>query len=159
MGRSLQATLGHGLLVLAAFLAITTGREVAADEAAEAGRCMALALYWEARDEGREGMIAVGSVVLNRVESLKFPDDVCAVVEDGGESPPCQFSYWCDGRRDAPEPGAQWTLAQAVAAEMLTQRPQDPTGGALFFHSIDDAAPWQRQRRRTARIGRHIYYR
>jgi hypothetical protein len=37
---------------------------------AEARHCMALAMYWEARGEGREGMLAVGSVVLNRVDDL-----------------------------------------------------------------------------------------
>ena len=47
---------------------------------------------------------------------------------------------------------------QKVAEELLSHPPGDPTGGALFFHSVEDSAPWQKQRRRTAKIGDHIYY-
>ncbi len=64
--------------------------------------CLALALYWEAKAEGPEGMLAVASVVLNRVAHPEFPDTVCGVVKQGGETPPCQFSWWCDGASDRP---------------------------------------------------------
>lgn len=50
----------------------------------DAVRCMALNLYWEARSEGREGMLAVGWVVLNRVAHPKFPNTVCGVIQQGG---------------------------------------------------------------------------
>jgi spore germination cell wall hydrolase CwlJ-like protein len=104
-------------------------------------------------------MTAVAWVVLNRRESPKFPDTVCGVVEQGGETPPCEFSYWCDGEPDAPRDAEAWTLAKEVAAEMLSEPPKDPTRGALFFHSADISKPWAKDRRRTARIGGHIFYR
>jgi spore germination cell wall hydrolase CwlJ-like protein len=80
-------------------------------------------------------------------------------VKQGREKPGCQFSYWCDGKPDTPKPDEAWALAQAVAKEMLSSPPPDPTGGAVFYHAAGTRAPWATSRVRTARIGRHIYYR
>jgi len=122
-----------------------------------ARHCAALAMYWEARGEGRRGMLAVGAVLLNRVADERFPDTVCGVVYQGGESPPCQFSWWCDGKSDRPTNQALWAKALGVAEDMLTARPTDPTHGALFFHSTSVQPQWRRTR--TASIGNHIFYR
>jgi hypothetical protein len=116
-------------------------------------------MYFEARSEGPEGMRAVGSVVLNRIASDEFPGTACAVVYEGGETPPCQFSWWCDGRSDAPTNSEHWETALALAAEMLEERGDDPTDGALFFHSADIPVPWQLERKRTVQILGHVYYR
>lgn len=113
-------------------------------------------MYWEARGEGREGMLAVGSVVLNRVADSRFPDSACNVVYQGGETPPCQFSWWCDGRSDRPTDREQWAVSLAVAEELLTTHPPDPTNGALFFHNTSIRAPWRRML--VARIGNHVFY-
>src|SRR5690606_11867374 len=94
--------------------------------AGEQHRCLALSMYWEARSEGPQGMRAVGSVVLNRVESDAFPSTPCDVVYEGGETPPCQFSWWCDGRSDSPSDEEQWEVALRLAAEMLSDRGDDP---------------------------------
>lgn len=118
---------------------------------------MALAMYWEARGEGRLGMVAVGSVVMNRVRNDAFPDTPCSVVYQGGETPPCQFSWWCDGKSDRPQDKAQWNAALNTAAEVLADPTVDPTQGALFFHSTAIGKPWTRER--TTRIGGHIFYR
>ncbi len=120
-------------------------------------RCLAQAMYWEARGEGRDGMVAVSSVVLNRVEDERFPDTVCDVIYDGGETPPCQFSWWCDGKSDRPSNHIAWNQAVNLAHEILAIPPDDPTGGALFYHATSIKTPWRRQR--TAQIGRHIFYR
>ena len=120
---------------------------------------MALSLYWEARSEGEEGMLAVGSVVLNRVANREFPASVCGVIFEGGETPPCQFSWWCDGKSDVPREEELWSLARRVAVRLLTDPPPDPTDGALFFHSADIAVPWRVERTRTAHIRNHVYYR
>jgi spore germination cell wall hydrolase CwlJ-like protein len=114
-------------------------------------------MYWEARGEGRDGMAAVGAVVLNRVAHSRFPDTPCDVVHQGGETPPCQFSWWCDGRSDRPTHHRLWASALALADEMLAHRTGDPTHGALFFHSVSIASPWRRVQ--TAQIGNHVFYR
>ncbi|MGE0624848.1 MAG: cell wall hydrolase [Pseudomonadales bacterium] len=125
--------------------------------AAGARDCVALAMYWEARGEGRDGMAAVGAVVDNRVKSHAFPNDHCSVVYQGGETPPCQFSWWCDGKSDRPTNQAQWALALGTAEDLLAGRISDPTKGALFFHSTAIRRPWNRTQ--TARIGNHVFYR
>lgn len=122
-------------------------------------RCLALALYWEARGENRRGMIAVGWTILNRAQSEQFPATPCAVVYQGGEQPPCQFSWWCDGKSDRPTDHDSWIRARVIAAELLIDPPPDPTGRALFYHSTSIQVPWKRPRKRTARIGNHIFYR
>jgi len=149
----------HTLVWIAAFLAAVSPAVVAGQQDNPLD-CLALTLYWEAGSEGREGMIAVGWVVLNRRAHPEFPSTVCEVVRQGGEQPGCQFSYWCDGRGDAPQDQELWAQAAAVARELLSDRVADPTGGALFFHAASlTAVPWKRPRERTLQIGNHIYYR
>lgn len=121
--------------------------------------CMALAMYWEARGEGRRGMEAVGWTVLNRVNSPHFPSTPCAVVFEGGERPGCQFSWYCDGKSDRPRDRESWQRAMQVAGDLLERPGADPTGGALFFHATSIRTPWRRPRVRTARIGGHVFYR
>lgn len=121
--------------------------------------CLARTVYFEARDDGRAGMEAVAAVVMNRVRDPEFPNDVCAVVKDGGEAPPCQFAYWCDGRSDQPENEELWALARDVAGHALDGALADPTGDALFFHSRGADAPFHEERTLTAEIGSHLFYR
>jgi spore germination cell wall hydrolase CwlJ-like protein len=120
-------------------------------------QCLAEALYWEARGEGEDGMLAVASVIFNRVEDERFPDTVCDVIYDGGETPPCQFSWWCDGKSDEPTNQAKWWEINSLAYDYLAISPEDPTDGALFYHADSIKTPWRRQL--TARIGNHIFYR
>ncbi len=133
---------------------------LAASHQDDAAQCMALNLYWEARSEGREGMLAVGWVVLNRVAHAKYPSTVCGVIRQGGSEPPCQWSWWCDGRSDRPTEPKSWASAQAVARELLGPKPtEDPTYGALWFHHEKLGVPkWLKSKEPTAYIGRHIFY-
>lgn len=144
------------LLALLLWSDPSTARAATSDDDA---RCLALALYWEAKSEGAEGMRAVASVILNRVAHPHFPDTVCAVVKQGGERPPCQFSWWCDGKSDRPTDARAWRQAQRLARQALADPPPDRTRGALFFHNTAIATPWVKKRVRTAQIGRHIFYR
>ena len=132
----------------------------AAQPADDLTACLALAAYWEAGGEGREGMEAVAWVVLNRRADRDFPSTVCEVVHQGGTAPGCQFRFWCDGKSDKPQDAGLWALALDVATDALEGRSADPTDGALFFHAAAlGAAPWRVPRERTVQIGRHIYYR
>jgi N-acetylmuramoyl-L-alanine amidase len=124
---------------------------------ARSHHCLAEAMYWEARGEGENGMLAVSSVVLNRVNDKRFPDPVCAVIREGGESPPCQFSWWCDGKSDHPTDRAQWGEILELSYTFLATRPKDPTDGALFYHATYIKSPWRREL--TAQIGNHVFYR
>ena len=72
--------------------------------------CMAFNIYHEANNQSMLGQIAVGQVVMNRVEDSRFPDTVCEVVKQavtykGTDKPvlhKCQFSWYCDGKNDEP---------------------------------------------------------
>jgi spore germination cell wall hydrolase CwlJ-like protein len=121
--------------------------------------CLALAMYWEARGEGEDGMTAVGWTIMNRVANPAFPSTPCAVVYEGGETPPCQFSWYCDGRSDTPRDWPSWQNAMRVAERLLTRPPKDPTSGALYFHSSSVDSAWHRRRNRTAQVGGHVFYR
>jgi spore germination cell wall hydrolase CwlJ-like protein len=135
---------------------LVSGSALGADDASH---CLALAIYWEAKGCDREDMAAVGHVVLNRLGDGEFPDDICAVVKEGGEAPPCQFSRWCDGKGDEPDEDEPWRLAREVAADLLVGPPPDPTGGARFFHSKDIESPFADERERTAATACHVFYR
>lgn len=145
-------------LVICGVVGVSASVVVAA-ELSKQERCLALAMYWEAKAEGAEGMIAVGAVVLNRVAHAEFPGSVCGVVTQGGEKPPCQFSWWCDGKSDNPTEAKAWATAAELAPALLMELPHDPTKGGLFFHASNIAVPWRVERERTVQIGRHIYYR
>jgi len=123
--------------------------------------CLTLNVYWEARSEPPLGQLADAAVTLNRVDHPAFPDDVCAVVFDGGEWPRhrCQFSWWCDGKSDRPRDVAAWRTARAAAEKVLTGRYRDPTGGALWYHADYVRPPWADILSPVTRIGRHVYYR
>ena len=159
-GGSLKVSMIHFLSLL---LVVTTPISIVNVQAAsndiEASQCFAQNLYYEARSEGREGMIAVGWVVLNRVNSDMYPNSICAVIYQGGESPPCEFNWWCDGRSDRPTEPASWELAQEITNEMLNNPPADPTDGALWFHMDSIQVPvWLRSRDRTLHLGAHYFY-
>jgi len=147
------------IVVLIGLIALAMPGESNARTWRQEQNCLALSIYWEARGESRIGMIAVGWTVLNRMRSKHFPSAPCTVVRQGGERSPCQFSWWCDGRSDRPRDRDSWRAALLIAARLLVNPPADPTGGALFYHSINIKMPWKRKRVRTARIGAHVFYR
>jgi N-acetylmuramoyl-L-alanine amidase len=154
----------------AAETAPDTAAEAAPDTAAEAPapahgaaerELFALNLYHEARSEGRDGMIAVGWVVLNRIPSDAFPDSITAVINEPTRRG-CQWGWTCDGRPDTPTEMEKWELAQEVTDLLLSEaRPADPTGGAVAFHETFRRTPgWLRRGgTRTVTLGNHHFYR
>ncbi len=62
-------------------------------------RCLAEAVYFEARSEPEAGQAAVAQVVLNRVSSGLYPDNICGVVyQNRHHYHACQFSFACEGK-------------------------------------------------------------
>jgi len=153
------------LLAVAAFLLFAP---MAPAEAAPFGlikdrqlECLALNVYFESRAEPRAGQLAVAYTTLNRVHDERFPDTICDVVLQGGETKRgrCQFSWWCDGRSDAVTETAAWEESVRIARYALQRRAADPTQGALYFHSTGVDPRWSRHMKLTAKIGRHLFYR
>ncbi|MCB1832264.1 MAG: cell wall hydrolase, partial [Geminicoccaceae bacterium] len=81
-------------------MAVTIGSSLiwtpadAQDVDAESRRMFALNMYHEARSEGREGMVAIGWVVLNRVADGKYPDSITGVITQKRGSR-CEWGWWC----------------------------------------------------------------
>lgn len=123
-------------------------------------RCLADALYFEARGETAAGLFAVAEVILNRVDSARYPDSVCGVIQQGtGKRHACQFSYTCDGKPEHIDDPAAFARVGKVARVMLEGAPRDLTKGALFYHTKSVAPSWSRKFDRTASIGVHHFYR
>ncbi|ETA52881.1 cell wall hydrolase [Ponticoccus alexandrii] len=123
-------------------------------------RCLAEALYFEARGETVKGQFAVAEVIMNRVASSRFPKSVCGVIHQGtGRKYGCQFTYTCDGHPESiREPGA-WERVGKVARAVLDGAPRALTEGATHYHTTAVSPNWSSKYRRTARIGVHVFYR
>ncbi|MEA3274112.1 MAG: cell wall hydrolase [Pseudomonadota bacterium] len=122
--------------------------------------CLALNIYHEARSEPEKGQLAVAAVTLNRVQSDAFPDSVCRVVKQGGQRRNrCQFSWWCDGKKDKPTDTDAWEKALQIGRRTLEGDATDPTNGALYYHATYVKPKWSRTFKRTARVGSHLFYR
>lgn len=118
-------------------------------------RCLASAVYNEARGEPIEGQLAVAQVVLNRAADPRWPATVCGVVYQR-----YQFSFTFDGKPDFPNPNqATWKRSKAVAIVAATENWDDLTDQAVYYHADYVSPRWRTAFRQTANIGRHIFYR
>lgn len=125
-----------------------------------AWQCLAEALYFEARGETLKGQFAVAEVIINRVKSTRFPDSVCAVVNQGtGRKYQCQFTYTCDGISDAIREPAAYTSVGKVARAALDGQVPALTSGATHYHTTAVRPKWARVYSKTAAIGVHLFYR
>ena len=127
--------------------------------APRAQQCLALAMYYEAGFEGREGRLAVAQVVLNRVRHPAFPHDVCSVVFQHSVNNVCQFTFACDGAMQRPRLPGLWTQALAEAGAALHGRVYAPVGMATHYHADYVFPRWAPRLEKVAVIGRHMFYR
>ena len=73
----------------------------------------------------------------------------------------CQFSFWCDGKKDEVDPSnKQWIIASDYADIVLSGNIIfDITEGAEFYHAYYVRPAWLNEKKRTVRIDSHIFYR
>ena len=124
-------------------------------------KCLAMNIYKEAAHEPFEGKVAIAQVTINRVESGKFPDDVCAVVHQKNkfmEKVVCQFSWYCDsGYRNAPMNKEQYDESFEVAKKVLLEGFRlEVLHDALYYHADYVNPNWNLKR--ITKIGSHIFY-
>lgn len=123
-------------------------------------RCLAEALYFEARGETVKGQFAVAEVIMNRVKSGLYPQTPCAVVKQGtGRLYQCQFTYTCDGRKDVIAEPAAFRQVAKVARAVIDGLSGGITGGATHYHTVAVRPSWARVYTQTAKIGVHVFYR
>jgi spore germination cell wall hydrolase CwlJ-like protein len=122
-------------------------------------RCLATAIYFEARGEPLQGQIAVGQVIMNRVRSPNFPETICGVVYQGQMAPGCQFSFACDGKTDTPKNDKHWTLARKLAKQITSGEAWLSEIGYSTFYHADYVSPyWKSTMNKIDSVGRHIFY-
>lgn len=138
--------------------------------------CLALNIYFEARDQTIKGQMAVALVTINRVNSKRFPNTICQVVKQANwkngkvVKHRCHFSWYCDGLPDKPKNKIAWKVALTISKAML-ELPgahiknygkrwtvNDFLNGATHYHRNDVDPYWNRKMLKVATIGDHIFY-
>lgn len=101
----------------------------------------------EARGESYTGQVAVGAVVLNRVQHSSFPDSISGVVYQAGAFSAVRDSNW----NVAPDDTAKKAARDAING-------WDPTGGAIYYYNpAKTSNKWIRSRPVVTTIGRHVF--
>ena len=101
----------------------------------------------EARGEPYEGQVAVGAVILNRVEHPSFPDTLSGVIYQPGA-----FTAITDGQFN------ESVAESAYRAARDALNGTDPSGGAIYYYNPDRAiSQWIRTRPVIKRIGKHLF--
>jgi spore germination cell wall hydrolase CwlJ-like protein len=128
---------------------------------AKAEKCLANAVYFESRDEPVRAQIAVAQVVLNRVFSPFYPNDVCGVVyQNAHRHLACQFTFACDGRPDIVTEPQAWARARHIARDMLDGKLWMPeVAKSTHYHDYWAHPDWIGEMRRIDRLGGLIFYR
>jgi spore germination cell wall hydrolase CwlJ-like protein len=123
-------------------------------------RCLAEAVYFEARSEPEEGQAAVAQVVLNRVRSGLYPGSICGVVyQNRHRHLACQFTFACEGKALRIGDRESWDTAKRVAGAVLEGRTYlADVGGATHYHADYVKPSWSRRLKKMDVIGRHIFY-
>jgi hypothetical protein len=128
---------------------------------AKAEKCLANAIYFEARGEPVRGQIAVAQVVMNRVFSGYYPHDVCGVVyQNAHRHLSCQFTFACDGIRDRIDELDAWVRAREISRDTLDGKLWlADVGKATHYHAYWVRPIWIREMQKLDRIGVHTFYR
>lgn len=111
--------------ILSENLRLAKNAAVIADKNIIEVKCLAEAVYHEARGESKQGRLAVAHVILNRKNSNRFPKTICGVIRQRG-----QFSYDANQKiRELPKYNEAIKLAKLV----ISGKTSDPSSGSLFF--------------------------
>jgi spore germination cell wall hydrolase CwlJ-like protein len=128
---------------------------------AKSEKCLAEAVYFEARGEAVRGQIAVAQVVLNRAFSGKYPDTVCGVVyQNKHRHLACQFTFACDNNKDVIREPDMWERAQKIAKAMLDGQLWLPeVDRSTHYHAYWVRPSWVSEMKRMYKTGVHTFYR
>tara|TARA_R110000824_G_scaffold339_4_gene2510 strand:- start:1661 stop:2098 length:438 start_codon:yes stop_codon:yes gene_type:complete len=138
-------------------------------ETATALVCMANAIYFEGRSESTVAQIAIGQVIMNRVDDHRFPDTVCDVVTDGLRYSwntrkivrnKCAFSFYCDGKPEHINDKQSYSWAKEISWGILHGRLDiDLTDGSTHYHANYVSPYWIDAFTKTVCIDTHCFYR
>ena len=128
--------------------------------------CLVEAIYHEARSEEMVGMLAVANVILTRQESSDYPDTICGVVHQAKKfrgrilRNKCQFSYYCDGKREEYHDLSSALVASEIADMALLGVQLKQTVGCTHYHASYVTPRWASNPnfKSMGQIGNHIFY-
>ena len=117
--------------------------------------CLAKNMFFEARNQGILGQLAVGMVTINRVVDKKYQNDICGVVWERK-----QFSWTHDGKSDRPKNKIAYAEAMSLALQLLDPDVMilDITDGATHYHANYVNPNWSVYMKRIVEIKDHIFY-
>jgi hypothetical protein len=132
-----------------------------AKQRAKSEKCLAEAIYFESRGEVKRGQIAVAQVVMNRVFSGYYPNNVCGVVyQNSHRKLACQFTFACDNVRDVIDEPDMWVQAKEIAHDMLDGKLWLPEiGYSTHYHAYWVHPSWVGEMKKRTKIGVHSFYR
>ena len=133
-------------------------------------KCLAQNVYFEARDQPTKGQIAVALVTLNRVNSRRFPNNICKVIHQASryssgklKKNKCHFSWYCDGKKDVVHKKDKRLYKKIKDFSSMILIPGvnllDITDGATHYHADYVSPAWKKSKTKTTEIGDHIFYR
>jgi spore germination cell wall hydrolase CwlJ-like protein len=134
---------------------------LAGEARAKAERCLANAVYFEARGEPVRGQIAVAEVVMNRVFSPFYPNDACDVLhQNANRQFACQFTFACDGIPDVVTEPYVWQRARHIARDMLDGNLWMPEGAKFtHYHAYWVHPRWVAEMKKIYNLGVRTFYR
>ena len=119
-------------------------------------KCMADNIYFEAGNQSSIGKIAVGRVVLNRLEDSRFPDSVCGVIYQKAKTT-CQFSWVC-ASRPAKINNDVYAESKEIAYKLLAYNSYSDSFKNVIFYHADYVRPGWTKLKVAAKIDNHIFY-
>ena len=122
-------------------------------DADESLMCLAMNIYWEARNQSVAGQLAVAQVTLNRVLDPRYGDNVCDVVYEH-----MQFSWYWDGKSDVPMEINAWERAYLIASAALDGSGHVELEGVTHYHAVYSRPFWRAYMVKVAEIDDHIFY-
>jgi spore germination cell wall hydrolase CwlJ-like protein len=128
---------------------------------AKSEKCLAEAIYFEARGEAVRGQIAVAQVVMNRTFSGFYPNTVCGVVyQNKHRHLACQFTFACDNTPDVVNEPDMWDRARKIARAMLDGQLWLPeVAKSTHYHAYWVRPSWVHEMKKMYKFGVHTFYR
>ena len=128
---------------------------------AKSEKCLADAVYFEARGEAVRGQIAVAQVVMNRTFSGFYPNTVCGVVyQNKHHHMACQFTFACDNNPDVVTEPEMWERAKKIAKAMLDGQIWLPeVDKSTHYHAYWVRPSWVNEMKKMYKFGVHTFYR
>jgi len=124
-------------------------------------KCLATAIYFEARGEPTKGELAVAQVVINRLKNPAYPNTVCGVVyQNKNMRNACQFSFACDGIADRITDATSWKRAQTLAKRVLNEDNwwNAEVGSSTHYHATYVRPRWAKTMKKMQKLGHHVFY-